>query len=110
MRKITGEPSKADREWLAQWNRHPDGSRQRDPSDPADTGEAFAEATEHFGEPTGDTDVPEAYDDRTVAQLKAEIDRRNQDRDDDDKIAKSGGKDALVARLEDDDEEDDGEE
>lgn len=44
------------------------------------------------------------YSDLTVADLKAEIDARNEDRDDEDKISKDGNKGDLVAALELDDE------
>lgn len=51
------------------------------------------------------------YDQYTNAQLRAEIDRRNETREDEDKLSLSGTKPELVERLtEDDDEDEDNEE
>lgn len=47
------------------------------------------------------------YDQYTNAQLRAELDRRNEDRDEDEKLPLSGSKAELVSRLEEDDSEDD---
>jgi hypothetical protein len=46
------------------------------------------------------------YSDMTVAQLRDEIDSRNESREDDDALTKSGTKDELIARLEEDDSSD----
>lgn len=47
------------------------------------------------------------YDQYTNAQLRAEIERRNEDREDDEKLALTGTKPELVERLDEDDAEDD---
>ena len=44
-----------------------------------------------------------SYDDSTVEELKAEIDRRNEGRPDDATVPKTGNKADLVAALQDDD-------
>lgn len=46
------------------------------------------------------------YSERTVQELKDEIDRRNEGRDKDDRISKTGKQSDLAARLEEDDEGD----
>lgn len=53
----------------------------------------------------GDGDGPVAYEDQKVADLKAEIERRNEDRDEDAHLPKSGTKAELIAVLEADDAE-----
>lgn len=45
----------------------------------------------------------EGYEAATVAALKAEIERRNHDRDEDDQISTQGNKPDLIAALEADD-------
>ena len=50
-----------------------------------------------------DEDTGTDYSDMNKNELKAEIDRRNADRDEDDHLSKSGNKDDLIARLEEDD-------
>lgn len=50
-------------------------------------------------------DAPEGYDAMTVADLKAEIDARNEGRDEADQIDGTGKKADLVAALEADDED-----
>jgi len=56
----------------------------------------------------GSDDQKGAYDDLDVDALKAEIDKRNEDRDDESKISKRGGKDTLAAALVADDEAQEG--
>ncbi|WP_394289501.1 hypothetical protein, partial [Microbacterium sp.] len=51
-----------------------------------------------------DADVKGPYDDLDVDALKAEIDKRNEDRDKESRIDKRGGQDKLVAALVADDE------
>ena len=50
-------------------------------------------------------DDEESYADLTVADLKAEIAERNEERDEDNQIADKGNKAELIAALEADDEE-----
>ena len=57
-------------------------------------------------EESAETPDSDDYNDWTNKQLKAEIDRRNEDRDDDDRLSKSGKHDDLVALLEEDDDAD----
>lgn len=65
---------------------------------------AFARAIVRRARATGyDPDGAKAVADMTVAELKAEIDRRNEGREDDAKLSKSGSKDDLIAALEADD-------
>lgn len=58
-------------------------------------------------EDDGTVDPRVPYSERTNAELKDEIDRRNEGRDKDARLAKSGNHDDLVARLEEDDAESD---
>lgn len=59
----------------------------------------------------GDDEDDVSYDDMTKDELKAEIDSRNEGRDEDDHLSKAGNKQDLIDRLvEDDESEDDSEE
>lgn len=59
---------------------------------------------EAWGNDPGESDeTPKSIDDMTVAELKAEIDRRNEGRDDESKVAKTGNKDELAEALKVDD-------
>jgi hypothetical protein len=53
--------------------------------------------------PSGGEETDQSYEDMTVAELKAEIDRRNSDPDREEALSKSGNKDDLIATLEEDD-------
>lgn len=65
---------------------------------------AFAKAIVRRARAAGyDPDGAKAVKDMTVAELKAEIDRRNEGREDAAKLSKTGSKDELVAALEADD-------
>lgn len=58
-----------------------------------------------WGEGTdeADSDEPKALDDMSAAELKAEIDTRNEGREDDAKLSKSGTKAELLEALKADD-------
>lgn len=51
-----------------------------------------------------DTESPKGVENMNLVELKAEIDKRNADREDDAKLSKTGDKAALVATLKADDE------
>ena len=78
----------------------------------ADISEAAAELLKKLGEPIEvvdgqselELDEGRSYEDMTKKELLAEIDRRNEDRDEEDHLPTSGVKADLVLVLEEDDE------
>lgn len=73
----------------------------------ADNDDLRSQVAALSGNGADESDEPSAtvdYDALDVEALKAEIDRRNEGRDDEAKVSKRGGKDTLAAALRSDDE------
>lgn len=92
-RKLRNPLSEADKEWLRNWNRAeeiPENQRDEEPED------------------EGDDLTP--YEDMTVPQLRAEIDKVNANRTSVEQISKGGSRADLIERLEEVEDEDDSDE
>lgn len=117
-RKIdVSDPSKLtedDIRYLQERDRLPSGVEPIDTSTDVRAGSASLPDEPVTGDvgtsaPDGGQAIPDPgdvrdYDSMSTAQLKAEIDVRNEGRDSDSRISKAGGHDALAARLREDDE------
>ena len=68
------------------------------------------DATVDYSDDADGEELPDDYDEWTNAQLRAEIERRNEDREPEERMNVSGRHAELVERLEADDEEDEDDE
>lgn len=106
-RKLSDE----DREYLVHRGRHADvqandvqfAGAEPDKAPPGALGTEPSLQSDRVPEAGSDEEL--VYEDMTVAQLKEEIDARNEERDSDSQLSKSGAKADLIAELEADDEE-----